>query len=233
MTTRDRQTTLDIVIPTLNAAATIARTLSAVSVARGAWPCRVVVCDGGSGDDTAAIAHRLGAQVISALPGRGGQLAAGAAGTSDWLLFLHADTVLSARWVEAAGRFMDSPAGNESAGYFRLRFDSDSPRARTVERLAAWRCRTLGLPYGDQGLLIKRAFYERIGGYRALPLMEDVDLVRRIGRHRLVALDAKAKTSAARYERDGWTLRPLRNLFWLGLFALGVPPHLIAKIYNR
>ena len=137
------------------------------------------------------------------------------------------------RAVTAADQFMESPAGGESAGYFRLRFDSDSPRARTVERLAAWRCHALGLPYGDQGLLIKRAFYERIGGHRALPLMEDVDLVRRIGRHRLAALDAEAKTSAARYERDGWTLRPLRNLFCLGLFALGVPPHLIAKIYGR
>jgi len=225
--------TIDIVIPTLNAAGTIARTLSAVSAARGVWPCRVVVCDGGSADDTLAIASGLGAQIISAPPRRGGQLAAGAEGKGEWLLFLHADTVLSPGWVEAAGRFMVSASSEDRAGYFRLRFDSASARARTVERMAAWRCRTLGLPYGDQGLLIKRALYERIGGYRALPLMEDVDLVRRIGRRQLVALDAEAKTSAARYERDGWTLRPLRNLFCLGLFALGVPPHLIARIYGR
>jgi rSAM/selenodomain-associated transferase 2 len=225
--------TLDIVIPTLNAAATIARTLSAASAARGVWPCRIVICDGGSTDDTAAIAHARGAQVITAPPGRGGQLAAGAAGKSDWLLFLHADTSLSPDWVTAAGAFMESALAGDHAGYFRLRFDSDSPRARTVERWAAWRCRTLGLPYGDQGLLMKRAFYERVGGYRALPLMEDVDLVRRIGRQRLVALDAEAKTSAARYARDGWTLRPLRNLFCLSLFALGVPPHLIAWIYGK
>ena len=227
--------TLDIVIPTLDAAATIARTLSAVSAARGIWPCRIVVCDGGSTDDTAAIAHARGAQVITAPPGRGGQLAAGAAagGKSDLLLFLHADTVLSPDWVAAAGQFMDGAASGDRAGYFRLRFDSDSPRARTVERWAAWRCRNLGLPYGDQGLLIKRTFYDRVGGYRALPLMEDVDLVRRIGRQRLVALDAEAKTSAARYERDGWILRPLRNLFCLGLFALGMPPHLIARVYGK
>jgi rSAM/selenodomain-associated transferase 2 len=224
---------LDIVIPTLNAADTIARTLSAVSAARGVWPCRVVVCDGGSRDDTAAIARRLGAQVVLAAAGRGGQLATGAAGEGDWLLFLHADTVLSPGWVTAADKFMGLRTSHESAGYFRLRFDSDSPRARIVERMAAWRCQTLGLPYGDQGLLIKRAFYDRIGGYRALPLMEDVDLARRIGRRRLVALDAEALTSAARYERDGWTLRPLRNLTCLSLFALGVPPHLIARLYGR
>jgi rSAM/selenodomain-associated transferase 2 len=228
--------TLDIVIPTLNAATTIARTLSAASTARGVWPCRIVVCDGGSADDTVEIAHARGAQVITAPPGRGGQLAAGAAaagGKSDWLLFLHADTVLSPDWVTAAGQFMDGAASGETAGYFRLRFDSDSPRARTVERWAAWRCRTLGLPYGDQGLLIKRTFYDRVGGYRDLPLMEDVDLMRRIGRQRLAALDAEAKTSAARYERDGWTLRPLRNLFCLSLFSLGVPPHLIMRIYGK
>ena len=224
---------LDIVIPTLNAAGTIARTLSAVSAARGAWPCRVVVCDGGSVDDTAAVANRLGAQVVAAPPGRGGQLAFGAQGKSDWLLFLHADTALSADWVAAADQFMLSKEGADRAGYFRLRFDSESPHARRVETLAAWRCRTLGLPYGDQGLLIKRSLYDQAGGYRPLPLMEDVDLARRLGRHRLVELDAEARTSAARYERDGWTLRPLRNLCCLGLFTLGVPPRLITKLYGR
>jgi len=113
--------TLDIVIPTLDAAATIARTLSAVSAARGVWPCRVVVCDGGSRDDTASIAHTLGAQVISAPAGRGGQLMAAAAGQSDWLLFLHADTVLSPGWVTTAGAFMASPAADGKAFYLRTR----------------------------------------------------------------------------------------------------------------
>ncbi|MBL8673503.1 MAG: glycosyl transferase family 2, partial [Rhodospirillales bacterium] len=102
-----------------------------------------------------------------------------------------------------------------------------------IEGMVAWRGRALGMPYGDQGLLIKRSFYDRVGGYRPLPLMEDVDLVRRIGRRRLVALDVDAVTSAARYERDGWTLRPMRNLLCLSLFLLGVAPARIARLYGR
>ena len=118
------------------------------------------------------------------------------------------------------------------AGYFRLRFDSADPRARRIERLASWRCRTFGLPYGDQGLLIGRAFYADVGGFRDLPLMEDVDLARRIGRRRLVALDAEAVTSAERYERDGWLARPMRNLGCLALYFAGLSPTVIRRLYG-
>ncbi|QQS12721.1 MAG: TIGR04283 family arsenosugar biosynthesis glycosyltransferase [Rhodospirillales bacterium] len=224
---------VDIVIPTFNAGATLARTLSSLAADRAPWPCRVVVCDGGSRDDTVSIARDLGAEIASAPRGRGAQLAAGARGSSGWLLFLHADTTLSPGWTAACAAFMESPVVDDAAGYFRLRFDSTSRRARWIEGMAAWRGRALGMPYGDQGLLIKRSFYDRVGGYRPLPLMEDVDLVRRIGRRRLVALDVDAVTSAARYERDGWTLRPMRNLLCLSLFLLGVAPARIARLYGR
>jgi hypothetical protein len=123
-------------------------------------------------------------------------------------------------------------SGPERAAYFRFVLDSDDPRARRLERLVAWRCRALSLPYGDQGLLIHRNLLERIGGVRPLPLMEDVDLVRRIGRRRLVALDAPAMTSAAKWERDGWRRRSLRNLACLTLYGAGVPPRLIARLYT-
>ena len=118
------------------------------------------------------------------------------------------------------------------AGYFRLQFDSPDPRARRVERLVAWRCRTFGLPYGDQGLLMARAFYQRLGGFHLLPLMEDVNLVRRIGRPNLVPLDADVVASARRYERDGWLLRPLRNLSCLALFSAGVPVSIVRRLYD-
>jgi hypothetical protein len=118
------------------------------------------------------------------------------------------------------------------AGYFRLRFASTDPRARRLERLVAWRCRTFGLSYGDQGLLIERRFYRQTGGFRALPLMEDVDLMRRIGRRNLVALDAEAITSAERYERDGWLARPIRNLSCLALYFAGLSPIVIKRLYG-
>ena len=220
---------LDVVVPTLNAAPSLARTLAAVGDAA-----TITVCDGGSHDDTVAIARRNGATVVTAPSGRGGQLAKGAAaGSAPWLLFLHADSVPGAGWHEAARAFMSSPAGSWEAGYFRLRFDSHDPRARRVERLVAWRCRFLGLPYGDQGLLIARSLYDRLGGFRPLPLMEDVDLVRRIGRRNLVALEADAITSALRYERDGWLWRPIRNLSCLTLFLAGMPTGVITRLYDR
>ncbi|MEE8246899.1 MAG: glycosyl transferase family 2, partial [Alphaproteobacteria bacterium] len=89
-----------------------------------------------------------------------------------------------------------------------------------------------GLPYGDQGLLIHRDLYSRVGGFRPLPLMEDVDIVRRIGARRLVVLEAAALTSAARYRRAGYLRRSLRNLACLGLYFLGVPPRLLVRLYG-
>ena len=78
-----------------------------------------------------------------------------------------------------------------------------------------------------------RALYEYLGGFKPLPLMEDVDFVRRVGRKNLVPLDAEAVTSAVRYERDGWVMRPLRNLSCLALFLAGMPPSVIARLYGR
>jgi rSAM/selenodomain-associated transferase 2 len=215
---------LSIVVPALNAE----KILPACLAALGAWPeAERILVDGGSTDATRAIARDQGWRVIEAPRGRGTQLRAGAAeATGDTLLFVHADTVLAPDWVDAVRSF------DGAAGYFRLAFAGDDARAARVARLANWRARDLGLPYGDQGLLIARDLYDRVGGYRDLPLMEDVDLVRRIGAKNLHELDAVATTSPARYERDGWILRPMRNLSILALWFLGVKPETLAKLYR-
>ncbi|WP_448206206.1 TIGR04283 family arsenosugar biosynthesis glycosyltransferase [Azospirillum sp. sgz302134] len=219
---------LAIVIPTLNAAATLPATLAALS-----WEGALVVADGGSTDDTRGLARAAGATVVRAPRGRGPQLATGAvAVTETWILFLHADTRLESGWRPAVERFMADPENASRAAYFRLRFACEHPAARRVERMARWRARALGLPYGDQGLLIARSLYDSVGGFAPLPLMEDVDLVRRLGRHRLCKLPVDAVTSPARYERDGWWARPLRNLACLSLYFAGVPPRLIGKLYG-
>ncbi len=225
---------LSVVIPALDAVATLPATLGSLEAARDGGLLReVLVVDGGSGDATVEVAAGWGARVVTAPRGRGAQLAAGgAAATGDWLLFLHADTRLAPGWVAAARAFMASPGSEQRAAAFRLALDDGDPRARRVERLANWRGRALGLPYGDQGLLIARSFYQELGGYRPLPLMEDVDLARRIGRRRMVILDAEAVTSAARYRQGGWWLRPLRNLALLGLYFLGVPTRLLHRLYG-
>lgn len=223
---------LSVVIPTLDAAATLPATLATLGEAKGLVH-EIVVADGGSRDGTVALAEALGARTISAPRGRGSQLAAGAAAANGgWLCFLHADTRLEAGWSAAVARFIGVPANRERAAYFVYRLDDAATSARRLERLVAWRGRALGLPFGDQGLILARELYLAIGGIPPLPLMEDVALVRRIGRRRLVALEACAITSAARYRREGYIRRPLRNLCCLGLYFLGVPPRLIERIYG-
>ena len=223
------RTAVNVVIPALDAASSLPRTLAAL--VKEEIIVEVVVVDGGSRDVTVAVAQSYGARVLSAPRGRGGQLAAGIAAThGEWLLLLHADTVLAPGWGAAARVHM--AAGTGCAAYFRFALDSADSRARRMERWVAWRCRVLALPYGDQGLLISCALLDAVGGVRPLPLMEDVDLVRRIGRARLAALHVDAVTSAVRWERGGWRRRSLRNLGCLALWFARVPPRAIARLYG-
>lgn len=223
---------LSIVVPTLNAGATLGRTLE--SVAGNEMVGEIIVVDGGSTDDSTVIADRFEAIVVSSEAGRGQQLAAGAtAARNDWLLFLHGDSILEDSWSEAAGDFMEAPGNAERAGYFELRYDDSDWKAGLLERIVSWRCRAIGLPYGDQGLLISRHFYEHLGGFKAIPIMEDVELVRRVGRHRLSPLPAVIETSARRYRRSGYGLRVVRNLLCLSLYFCGLPPERIVRLYRQ
>ena len=223
---------LSIVIPTLNAAAELPLCLESLMPGLEAGLIReVVVADGGSEDATPKIAGAMGANLVTGARGRGAQLAAGAAAArGDWLLFLHADTALSRDWAErTSDHIMTKP---DYAAFFELRYRSDARAARTLEKRANRRARMLGLPYGDQGLLISRKLYDEVGGYQDVPLMEDVMIVRAIGKRRLVQLNAEARTSAAKYERDGWRKRSWHNAALLTRFLLGASPDALAKHYT-
>ena len=232
---------LSVIIPTLNAAPHIGPCLAGlVPAAIEGLVSEVVIADGGSGDDIAAIADQSGAQFVEAEKGRGTQLRAGAEhAKGQWYLFLHADTVLEPGWERAVIRFLER-AERQSRDYgksgpaaaFRFALDDGSGAARRLEWMVRLRMALMKLPYGDQGLLIHRRHYEALGGYADIPLMEDVDMIRRIGRRNLVLLDAKAVTSADKYRRDGYLKRSTRNLWLLALYYLGASPRRLARRYS-
>jgi rSAM/selenodomain-associated transferase 2 len=224
---------ITVIIPTLNAAASLPACIDALMPGLEAGLIReLIISDGGSTDATAAIAEGAGARLIAGAKGRGAQLAAGAReARGDWLLFLHADTCLSRDWAERVEAHLSERPGK--AATFTLAFRSDAGAAKRVAALANWRARNFGLPYGDQGLLISRALYDAVGGYQDLPLMEDVALVRAIGKAKLAILSAEARTGAERFEREGWNARSLRNTLLVARYLMGAKPDELAKAYRK
>ncbi|MEZ5815880.1 MAG: TIGR04283 family arsenosugar biosynthesis glycosyltransferase [Hyphomicrobiaceae bacterium] len=228
---------LSVVIPTLNAESGLAACLTALVPATVDGLVReVVIVDGGSTDRTLKIADQAGARIVKSRPGRGLQMQVGAqAARFEWLLFLHADTVLEPGWERELGAFVERvEVGQrpEAAAVFRFALDDIGLMPRIVELGVALRTSVVRLPYGDQGLALPRRLYDRIGGFRDLPLMEDVDMVRRLGRSRTIALRSAAVTSAIRFKQDGYVLRVARNWACLALYYLRVSPSLIARIYG-
>jgi glycosyltransferase involved in cell wall biosynthesis len=190
---------ISVVIPTLNAGRLLPRCFDCLipAVVRGVVR-EVIVADGGSADDSLAIADAAGARIVQAHPNRAALLSAGAAAArSDWLLFLHPETALEPGWDVETESFLEQAVPERPrAAVFRFALEDFGGDARRAEVKAALRGALFALPYGDQGLLIPRRFYQKLGGYRALARMEDVDLVRRIGRSRLVTLRARAVNAA-------------------------------------
>lgn len=221
---------ISVVIPTLNAEPALGACFGALMEGLEVGLIReLIVSDGGSQDATGAVAQAWGATVLHGPASRGGQLRRGVAATQgDWVLVIHADTVLRAGWTEAVRGHLAHP---EKAGWFQLAFDHSGVAAAIVASWANLRSR-LGLPYGDQGLLLHRDLYDAVGGFADQPLMEDVALARALRGH-LAPLDAVAVTSAAKYRRQGWLRRGGRNLWTLLRYALGTPPERLAQAYRR
>ena len=228
---------ISVVIPTWNAEATLAATLTALVPAVVDGLVReVLIVDCGSNDNTGEIADAAGAKVVTAPRGRGAQLRAGAAAARHgWLLFLHADTVLETDWHHEAARLIEQVEAGErrpAAAAFRFALNDTGLKPRLVEWGVSVRCAACALPYGDQGLLISRQLYDEVGGFKPLSLFEDVDLVNRLGRRRLTMLRARAATSAARYHQAGYAHRVLRNFTCLMMYHLGASPERLEKIYH-
>ena len=232
MLSKDRPI-LSIVIPALNEGKNVKATIDALKKSAITCPYDIVVVDGGSEDTTIDEARQRGAQVIKCGRGRGKQLAAGGKqAMGAWLLFLHADTELEAGWFKEVEQFITNNTEVRRAGVFSYMLDNDTPAAGVLEAIVNWRTCTLALPYGDQGLLISNVFYRYLNGYAHIAIMEDVEIVRRIGRGRLHVFKSHAITSSYKYQRDGYIFRSLKNFLCLVLYFLGFQPQLIAKIYQ-
>ncbi|WP_375203564.1 TIGR04283 family arsenosugar biosynthesis glycosyltransferase [Hyphococcus sp.] len=227
---------ISVVIPTLNADARLGDCLDAlVTPALNGLVKEVIIVDGGSRDATLAMADSFGTRILTAPPGRGGQLKTGAeAARGDWLLFLHADTVLEAGWAAEIAEFIAKQ--RYEAGVFTLKFDAKGIAPQLVALGAMLRTRFAKAPYGDQGLLILKKTYEEIGGFADMPLFEDVEIIKRLlrikGPHALHVFSSRAVTSAERYEREGYVKRVFKNFVLHTRYQFGAAPEKLAKAYR-
>ena len=204
-------------------------TVAAVDAEDGA---EVIVANSEPADAsiTALQKHFPAVRWMDSARGRGRQMNAGAAvATGRWLLFLHADARLEPGCIPAiAALDREGVAG----GAFRLAIASGHWFARVIERGVAFRTDWLRLPYGDQGIFVRRETFDALGGYAPLPLMEDVDLVRRLwGVGRLRFPPERVRVSARRWEWDGWLYRTISNLWLLARYVVGAPPARLAQAY--
>ena len=223
---------LSIIIPVLNEAKELPGLLDHLVPLR-ACGSEVIVVDGGSEDGSQQIASRAGAQVICAERGRARQMNAGAAvAQGDVLLFLHADTLLplgAGQAIEAAvrrsGRAYEYPQGEYAWGHFDVCINGRSFMLRVVAGLMNWRSRLTGIATGDQAMFVTRRAFESVGGFPEQPLMEDIELSRRLlALSRPICLMDRVVTSGRRWETHGvwktiWLMWRLRWLYWRGVSA--------------
>jgi len=221
---------LSIIIPTWNEAG---RIRLAIQRAWQAGADEVIVADGNSPDGTAEIAGREECTVCQGPAGRGGQQHLGACQASgEVLLFLHADS-----WFPQSVRHQLAHSMQDKSvvyGVFRQRIEADDLAFRWLERGNAWRASWLRLPYGDQGIFVRRSTYDAVGGFDEVPLMEDVMLARKLRRFGAPALlPGPIVTSARRWKQHGICRQTIRNWCLLAAFQLGVPPARLARYYDR
>jgi len=221
---------ISIIIPVLNEANTIRAVLARLLDARSV---EVIVVDGGSRDETVAIAQSLAVKVITAAASRASQMNAGAAvATGEILLFLHADTHLPTEFETLVRQALQN-AGTV-AGAFELRIDAQLRGLRLVERMVNMRSRFLSMPYGDQAIFLKAAVFHEIGGFPDLPIMEDFELMlrlRRIGR--ITIVPAPVLTSGRRWQKLGIVKTTLINQLIITGYFLGIPPAQLVRLYRR
>lgn len=220
---------ISVIVPVLRDAAAARRLLSQLERTDAI---ETIVVDGDRDAELDAIvAARTGARLLRTMPGRAHQMNAGAAAaTAAWLLFLHADSTVPAGWREA---IVNRSRNDAVGGWFTFGLDDAAWQARVIERLVAWRIRLFRLPYGDQGLFVRRDVFAALGGFRPLPLMEDVEFARRLVKAGpVIALPHTLLTSSRRWRGDGWLRRSVMNVALVTMYFAGVSPARLARWYG-
>jgi rSAM/selenodomain-associated transferase 2 len=219
---------VSVIVPVLNDSAAAARLLASLPADSRV---EAIVVDGGEDPQLERLAEsEPRVRLIRSQPGRAVQMNAGSAlARGAWLLFLHADSTLPDHWVELFARLSPATRG----GWFQFALDDPAWQARVIERGVAWRVRWLRLPYGDQGLFVRRDVFVGLRGYRDMPLMEDVEFAGRlIASGPMVELPVRLETSARRWRQHGWFRRSATNVFLLTLYFAGVSPTRLARLYR-
>jgi rSAM/selenodomain-associated transferase 2 len=223
---------ISIIIPSLNEEEPLRSCLEAFKQNNDIR--EIIIADGGSSDRTIEIAEGFqDVKVVRAGKGRGLQMNAGAfSAKGDILLFLHADTLLQEGWSQAIeGALKDSAV---VGGAFTFAINNPGKKYRMIEEWVKLRCLLFRLPYGDQGIFVKRDIFKEIGGYKNIPLMEDVDLIERMkARGRIAILGTRVLTSERRWLKKGLLYTAAVNQLIMLLYRIGVSPHKLAKIYYR
>ncbi|QNI99814.1 beta-glycosyltransferase/ family 2 [Synechococcus sp. A15-62] len=226
---------LSVVIPTLEEASRLPLLLADLQQ----WPgdLEVIVSDAGSRDQTRVVAQLAGASVLdNPHAGRGPQLRWGVDHSSHaWVLVLHADSRLPGSWHQKVVRVLNRPEAHLSAWFFNFNVDAEGrPMLWLLKRMVNLRSHWLQRPYGDQGLLIQRQLYERVGGYRPLALMEDLDLVERLSKVApLRSLNCSLLTSAERWQSRSVLMQAWRNARLRWLWRQGRSTEQLLRIYRR
>jgi rSAM/selenodomain-associated transferase 2/rSAM/selenodomain-associated transferase 1 len=221
---------ISIIIPALNEADNIAKTLTSIGPSNKR---EIIVVDGGSRDTTVSLSRSFGARVVTSLPPKARQMNRGAAiATGDVLLFLHADTLLPKNFDEYILESISRPG--TIAGAFELSIDSPIPALKLIERLANWRSRRLRLPYGDQAIFVQNKLFHQVGGFPHIPIMEDFELMRCLRKKgEIVTLPVSVSTSPRRWEKLGILKTTLINQLVIVAYLTGIAPEVFARWYRR
>ena len=219
---------LSVIVPTLNESRVIEQTLQKIQVF---GPHEVIIGDGGSQDETCSIAERMGAKTVQAPRGRASQMnAAAQLATGDVFWFLHADSIVEPNGYQKMVETMN--CNNLVGGAFSLDIASSKRSLKMISLVATLRSKYLGVAYGDQGIFVQKDVFHRMGGYKNLPICEDMDFFQRLRKEgKIEILDEKALTSARRWLSEGIVFSTLRNWLIASLFILGFSPKVLSRWY--